>query len=159
MRHYFFERCAGGPKSKDFWPTSKPFLSKKGSGGGSEIILSGNEKNISDQREVCDIFNNYFVNVAKDIGKDSIQNILKNGNFGDKIFDFRPVSEKEVGKIISKLNVKKIHWCGLYFSQNFKAYAPSFSHAVSSLINLLRVHSPVSLKKPKLYLYTKRRIL
>ena len=73
MRHYFFERCAGGPKSKDFWPTIKPFLSKKGSGGGSEIILSENEKIISDQREVCDIFNNYFVNVAKDIGKDSKQ--------------------------------------------------------------------------------------
>ena len=100
MRHYFFERCAGGPKSKDFWPTIKPFLSKKGSGGGSEIILSENKKNISDQREVCDIFNNYFVNVEKDIGKDSkqygsdfsthpsFQNILKNGNFGDKIFDF-----------------------------------------------------------------------
>ena len=27
MRVYFFERCAGGPKSKDFWPTIKPFLS------------------------------------------------------------------------------------------------------------------------------------
>ena len=45
MRHYFYERCAGGPKSKDFWPTIKPFLSKRGSGGGSEIILSENEKN------------------------------------------------------------------------------------------------------------------
>ena len=55
MRHFFFERCAGGPKSKDFWPTIKPFLSKKGSGGVLEIILSENEKNISDQREVCDI--------------------------------------------------------------------------------------------------------
>ena len=34
MRVYFYERCAGGPKSKDFWPTIKPFLSKKGSDGG-----------------------------------------------------------------------------------------------------------------------------
>ena len=24
------ERCAGGPKSKDFWPTIKPFLTNKG---------------------------------------------------------------------------------------------------------------------------------
>ena len=44
MRVYLFERCAGGPKSKDFWPTIKPFLSKKG----SEILLSENEENISD---------------------------------------------------------------------------------------------------------------
>ena len=70
MRHYFFERCSGGPKSKDFWLTIKPFLSKKGSGGESEIILSENDKIISDQKEVCNIFNSYFVNVAKDIGKD-----------------------------------------------------------------------------------------
>ena len=30
IRHYFSERCAGGPKSKDLWPTVKPFLSNKG---------------------------------------------------------------------------------------------------------------------------------
>ena len=29
IRLYFFERCSGGPKSKDFWPTIKPFLSSK----------------------------------------------------------------------------------------------------------------------------------
>ena len=36
MRVYFYERCAGGPKSKDFWSTIKPFLSKKGSDGGTK---------------------------------------------------------------------------------------------------------------------------
>ena len=97
---------------------------------------------------MCDIFNNYFVNVAKDIDKDSkqygsdffthpsIQNILKNGNFGDKMFDFRPVSEKEVGKIISKLNVKNSTGVDNISAKILKACAPIFSHAVSSLINL-----------------------
>ena len=33
MRVNFYERCAGGPKSKNFWPTINPFLSKKGSDG------------------------------------------------------------------------------------------------------------------------------
>ena len=70
MRVYFYERCAGGPKSKDFWHTIKPFLSKKGSGGGSDIILCENDKVISDQPEVCTVFNSFFANVAKDIGKD-----------------------------------------------------------------------------------------
>ena len=59
--------------AKDLWPTIEPFLSKKGSGGGSEIILSENDKIISDQKEVCNVFNSYFVNVAKDIGKDCKQ--------------------------------------------------------------------------------------
>ena len=36
MRVYFYERYAGGPKSKDFCPTIKPFLSKKGSDGGTK---------------------------------------------------------------------------------------------------------------------------
>ena len=49
MRVYFYERCAGGPKSKDFWPTIKPFLSKKGSDGGSEVILCEENKVVSDQ--------------------------------------------------------------------------------------------------------------
>jgi hypothetical protein len=31
IRNYFIERCAGGPKSKHFWPTIKPFLTNKGS--------------------------------------------------------------------------------------------------------------------------------
>ena len=70
---YFYERCSGGPKSRDFWPTIKPFLSKKAVGGGNEVILSEDEKIVSDQPEVCEIFNNYFINVAKDIGKESNQ--------------------------------------------------------------------------------------
>ena len=59
MRVYFYERCAGGPKSKDFWPTIKPFLSKKGSDGGSEVILNENDQVISDQAEVCTVFNTF----------------------------------------------------------------------------------------------------
>ena len=70
MRVYFYERYAGGPKSKDFWPTVKPFLSKKGSDGGSEVILNENDQVISDQAEVCTVFNTFFANVAKNIGKD-----------------------------------------------------------------------------------------
>ena len=142
MRHNFFGRCSCGPKSKDFRPTIKPFLPKKGSGGGSEIILSENDKIISDQKEVCNVFNSYFVNVAKDIGKDctqydrdfsthpSIQNILKNCHFCDKKkFSFRPISKNEIRK-----KCHKVHWCRQYSAKLFKACAPSLSHAVSMSI-------------------------
>ena len=37
------------------------------------MILCENENIVSDQTKVCNIFNKYFVNVAKDIGKDSPQ--------------------------------------------------------------------------------------
>lgn len=103
--------CAGGPKSKDFWPTIKPFLSKKGTDGGNEIILCENENIVSDQIEVCEIFNEHFVNVAKDIGKDapsyksdfsdhpSILKISENLNIPDcQTFHFAPVSSAKVEK-------------------------------------------------------------
>jgi hypothetical protein len=31
IREYFIERCVGGPKLKDFWPTIKSFITNKGS--------------------------------------------------------------------------------------------------------------------------------
>ena len=71
LRVYFFERCHGGPKSKDFWPTIKPFLSKKGSKDDPSIISNEEEKIISDQKDVCHIFNDFFINFAKDIGSNN----------------------------------------------------------------------------------------
>ena len=68
MGVYFSERCSVSPKSKDFWPTIKPFLSKKRSDGGLEILLSEFDIIISDQKDVFEVFNEFFVNVAKDIG-------------------------------------------------------------------------------------------
>ena len=105
MRVYFYERCAGGPKSKDFWPTIKPFLSKKACGGGNEVILCEKDKIVSEQPEVCELFNDHFVNVAKDIGKSSdhskddfsdhpsITKILENTPQceSDQKFTFKPV--------------------------------------------------------------------
>jgi hypothetical protein len=42
VQKYFYERCAGGPKSSDFWPTIKPFLSSKGVKTNNSITLSEN---------------------------------------------------------------------------------------------------------------------
>jgi hypothetical protein len=51
-------------KSKDFWPTIKSFLTNKGCNFLSDIILKEND--------ICDVFNNFSMNVTKDIGKDSV---------------------------------------------------------------------------------------
>ena len=117
MRVYFFERCAGGPKSKDFWPTIKPFLSKKGSDGGSEVILCEVDRVISNQDEVCTIFNSFFANVATDISKychidnleeyPSIQKINQNLPTNTPRFSFKPVSGPEINKILSSIDSKK----------------------------------------------------
>ena len=59
IKLYFFERCSGGPKSKDFWPTIKPFLSSKTAKNSADFILMENTGLVSDQAEVCNILNDF----------------------------------------------------------------------------------------------------
>ena len=70
---------------------------------------------MTNEKEVADIFYDFFVNVAKDIGQNytfdrgnhpSINKILDQ-NFGNDVFNFRPTDQKTVSKIIRKFNVKK----------------------------------------------------
>ena len=68
IKLYFIERCSGGPKSKDFWPTIKPFLSSKTANNSADIILMENNSLMSDQGEVCNILNDFYINIAKEIG-------------------------------------------------------------------------------------------
>lgn len=114
---YFIERCAGGPKSKDFWPTVKPFLTNKGNVNQKDTVLSENDVLITKQDEVCEIFNNFFVNVAKNIGNNQINvdgdhpSILEIKNNHPELlensFSFSSINPDFVEKRINKINVKK----------------------------------------------------
>jgi hypothetical protein len=55
LNQYFVEKCVGVPKSKDFWPTLKPFLSNKGCNTSKDTILTENENLITDQKQVCEM--------------------------------------------------------------------------------------------------------
>ena len=115
VRNYFVERCTDGPKQKDFWPTIKPFLTNKGRHFENNIILCNNDEIINNQSDVAEIFNNYFVNVAKDIGSESctvddnhpsIQAIRENCNVEGNL-SFTEISDDFVEKQINKINVNK----------------------------------------------------
>ena len=68
--NYFQERCTGGCKQTEFWKTMKPYFSKKSCGTQSKIILQDNDKIVTKNVDVAEVFNKFFVNVAQDIGKD-----------------------------------------------------------------------------------------
>jgi len=55
VKKYFIQRCVGGPKSKDFWPTIKPFLTNKGCNFQSDIILNENDNLLTSQSDICDV--------------------------------------------------------------------------------------------------------
>ena len=115
INDYFVERCAGGPKAKDFWPTIKPFITNKGANHQKDTVLCENEKLVTKQQDVCAIFNTFFVNVAKDIGTSdvkvdadhpSVSAIQENVRL-ESSFQFKPVTEEFIHKQIKSINVKK----------------------------------------------------
>ena len=68
VKIYFAERCNGGSKNQHFWKTVKPLFGSKNSQNTNHITLHEDHGIISDQTEVCEIFNKYFSNIADDIG-------------------------------------------------------------------------------------------
>ena len=134
MRVYFFERFHGGPKSKDFWPTIKPFLSKKRSNDDPTIILNEEEKIISDQKDVCHIFKDFFINVVKDIGSNngssfethpSILKIHEQSDQCTEPFRFEQIDSTYVHKSISNFKLRRL--------QELMAYLPRSLNPVLNL--------------------------
>ena len=93
-------------ESKDFWPTIKPFLSKNSqSKNSNNVILKENNVLISDQTKVCETLNNYYVNIADNIGinnntpvNDQHPSISKisNNQSNNENFNLKHVTEKDI---------------------------------------------------------------
>ena len=68
VQSYFDKKCnAVDQNAKSFWNTIKPFFSNKCNKSSGKINLVENSKMCTDVSEVCDIFNEYFVNVGAEI--------------------------------------------------------------------------------------------
>ncbi len=119
LKNYFTEKCTSdsGP-TKDFWQTVKSYFSKK-SKQTETIQLQVDGKIISDPTEVAEVFNNHYLTIASQIGKDSIysDNIENHPSF-DTIeqhaqeislpnFDFRTVGPDVIADIIDRLPTGK----------------------------------------------------
>ena len=50
--------------NKTFWRTIKAYFNEKGSGS-DKIVLSGNESVITNEKEIANTMNNYFINIKK----------------------------------------------------------------------------------------------
>ncbi len=127
IKQYFLSKCSSMTSPRDFWQCIRPFLSEKGR---KQIIIILNEGGtiITDTKEVCDIFNDFFSTVADSIGEpdeinfedeDFLENILdkhkdhpsitaiNNNRTNSDIFDFEHVSRETVLKHLTKINAKK----------------------------------------------------
>ena len=151
IQTYFNERCGGGPKSKDFWPTIKPFLSSKSTNKSSNnIILKENDNLhvVSDQTSVCELLNTFYVNIAKNIGIDSstsncekhpsivkIESQMESLPDFNSNFNFKHVTPNTVEKLLTESNPKKATGCDNIPPKILKCAASSICHPLTTIIN------------------------
>ena len=129
-RHFSNIIAKGFQNSKTFWRSVKPFLNDKGTHGQEEYILEENNKLIQDDKEIAEIFNEYYTNILKyttgsdpetvplENSADSIEAISEyykhhpsimaiKQNDIQKTFELPDASEEEIREIIMNLDGKK----------------------------------------------------
>ena len=124
MRNYFTKNCSGGPQTKPFWDTIKPYFTDKGTHG-SSIMLRENDEIITDDLSVARIFNDYFHRITLELGDGddvnemiideirkkyralpNMQTILRRSEHANA-FHFAYVTVDQVDKMLRQLDIKK----------------------------------------------------
>ena len=144
-------------KIKKFWKTIKPFLTSK-QPSSNNIILKEDDKIITDERDVCNIFNDFFSHVAMDIGfKDDIPDDFQTADGFAKIIDkhanhpsvikireniqtqqyfyFTAVNDKYIEKLMQRMDPKKAQGYDNIPSKLLRLGASGISSHVSQLVN------------------------
>jgi hypothetical protein len=122
MAVYFENNCKRTDKS--FWNTMRPFMTNKSRGHQSSINLDENGDIITDPQKVSEIFNEFFITVASDIGFDddivsaadaiskhryhsSIKKLLDHYGQIENQFEFSMVNVDTVTEKLKSINPKK----------------------------------------------------
>ena len=152
-REYFKEKCKLGNRNKDFWKAVKPLFSKSKTKSDS-IPLRENGQIITDDEEVCRIFNEFFQNIGCNIGfpednNQPLDSIIKKyeehtsvkkikeiiGQRNKNEFIFRFVTRKEVSNVIKSLSSKKAAGFDEIPAKLVKTLGPQLMNALTLLIN------------------------
>ena len=71
--------------NKQFWNLVKPFLTNKSSFSSESIIIKNKEKFINDEKELGEIFNNYYTNIVEKASGNPIESSFENCDDNFKI--------------------------------------------------------------------------
>ena len=126
IKQYFTNKCDNITKNKGktFWDSVKPFFSKKSLNIGDNINLIENGQVITNTEAICNIFNDFFVNIcnpstSKTYDDSKIENIINHFEEHESInlikeqfplinaFSFECVNENVIYNKLRKLNIKK----------------------------------------------------
>jgi len=149
---YIKGKCHNGVKSHDFWPTMKPFFTKS-SLSCEEIMLLESDNLITDEKQLCDIFNDFFVQIGQDIGTNEnmnqpIQNIINdyithpsiitinhNHPRTNNAFNFQQTTQETIYEIIDDMEMKKSSGYDDIPISFIKTLKYELAQPVSTLIN------------------------
>ena len=158
MADYFSQRCNAHNLKRNpskFWDTVKPFMTNKSKGCNENITLKHNGKIINNPNDVCDIFNDYFTNVAREIGSEETLNEEEELDHIFKIyenhasivgiqehvtvnspFQFTHVSVGEVKALLLDIDSTKATGYDTIPPKLVKAAANELAQPISSLVNM-----------------------
>ena len=122
MRIYFEKNCE--KHDKQFWRTISPFMSDKKFRNGGNIILNENGETKTDAAEVSEIFNDFFISTASEIGHNediasvpqaideyanysSVMMIKRHYDNVIENFDFHSMDANDVMNILKNINPTK----------------------------------------------------
>ena len=60
----FFDKKSESENPREFWDTYRPFLHSRKSTQANDIILKEHDVVITDKKQIAELFNSYFVNIA-----------------------------------------------------------------------------------------------
>lgn len=66
---YFDDNCNEDSRNKKFWDTVKPFMSEKSGKSSQNITLLEYDDVITDKPRLCNIFNDFFIEVARSLNE------------------------------------------------------------------------------------------
>lgn len=138
VNEYFLSRCVNGPNNKDFWPTIKPFLSSKAKSNSNIILME--DKLIHDQAKICDIFNDFYINIAKDIGNQTEYTDKDNPSLKaiekSHTFNFEQVTTDNVTNKLKNLKINKSAGVDNIPPKLLKLVATELSPSLTAIINM-----------------------
>ena len=158
IKAYFTKKCNIGSSPKEFWNCIKPFFSDKNSKDNGCIILKENDKIINTNLEVANTFNDYFVDIAKDINdtdfyhevfsNSDVNNILNyHGSHPSVIhikekmclinerFDFSEVGLNVIFRKLKAIKANKAAGYDLINPKSIKMCARELASTMTSIIN------------------------
>ena len=174
MNEYFSKHCNSKTFRKDpskYRQAIKPYMTDKIKATDQSISLFHENRVVNNPAEVCNIFNEYFIKAASNVGNgdpirknetiddilscykddDIINRITANSPYVD-VFNFSSVTVKEVHNLLENMDKKKATGYDNIPPKILKVAADELAFSITNLINLSTEASclPSNLKKSEL---------